>query len=52
VPDGGTTATAVRAALLATLAADIAALGPGHPVRVAIDGVDAAGKTTLIAQTH
>ena len=36
-----------RAALLDLLAGRIEALQPGHPVRVAIDGPDAAGKTTL-----
>jgi uridine kinase len=36
-----------RSALLAELAARIAAVRRPHPVRVAIDGVDAAGKTTL-----
>jgi uridine kinase len=36
-----------RQALLAPLAARIAALRPAHPARVAIDGIDAAGKTTL-----
>jgi uridine kinase len=36
-----------RAALLAYLAARILALIRPHPVRVALDGVDAAGKTTL-----
>jgi uridine kinase len=36
-----------RSALLAELAARIAAVRRPHPVRVALDGVDAAGKTTL-----
>jgi uridine kinase len=36
-----------RATLIAGLAATIAALERPHPVRVAVDGVDAAGKTTL-----
>jgi uridine kinase len=36
-----------RLALLARLADLVAALRRPHPVRVAIDGVDAAGKTTL-----
>lgn len=36
-----------RPELLETLAARIIRLERGHPVRVAIDGVDAAGKTTL-----
>ena len=36
-----------RLALLAQLADQIASLTRPHPVRVAIDGVDAAGKTTL-----
>ncbi len=36
-----------RTALLAELAGRICALRPPHPLRVAIDGVDAAGKTTL-----
>jgi uridine kinase len=36
-----------RTELLQTLAAHIAALDPGHPLRVAVDGVDAAGKTNF-----
>jgi uridine kinase len=36
-----------RSELLAELAARIAASRPPHPLRVGIDGVDAAGKTTL-----
>lgn len=36
-----------RAAVLDGLAADISGVKPGHPTRVAIDGVDGAGKTTL-----
>ena len=36
-----------RGALLTELASDIDRLHLGHPVRVAIDGVDAAGKTVL-----
>lgn len=36
-----------RAATIARLAAAIAALRPGHPTRVAIDGVDGVGKTSL-----
>lgn len=36
-----------RPGLLAYLASRIDGLSPGHPVRVAIDGVDAAGKTVL-----
>ena len=36
-----------RAALLAELARVIVAAATAHPLRVAIDGVDAAGKTTL-----
>lgn len=36
-----------RAALLAELSRRIAAIARPHPVRVAIDGVDGAGKTTL-----
>jgi uridine kinase len=36
-----------RAALLARLADRIATRQQAHPVRVAVDGVDAAGKTTL-----
>lgn len=36
-----------HAALLVRLAATIAELHPGRIVRVAIDGVDGAGKTTL-----
>ncbi len=36
-----------RDALLAELASRIAGVRRAHPVRVAIDGVDAAGKTTL-----
>ena len=36
-----------REALLARLADRIAAIEVRHPVRVAIDGIDAAGKTTF-----
>lgn len=36
-----------REALLARLAVHIEALTLAHPVRVAVDGIDAAGKTTL-----
>ena len=36
-----------RQAVLNQLAAGIAALRPPHPLRVAIDGIDAAGKTTM-----
>jgi uridine kinase len=36
-----------RREILASLASTIAALQRSHPVRVAIDGVDASGKTTL-----
>ena len=36
-----------RQALLERLAKRLVARTPGHPLRVAIDGVDAAGKTTL-----
>lgn len=36
-----------RDALLAMLADRISCVAPAHPTRVAIDGVDAAGKTTL-----
>ena len=36
-----------RETLLKRLAARIDALSPAHPVRVAVDGIDAAGKTTL-----
>jgi uridine kinase len=36
-----------RQDLLDDLAARITAVQPPHPVRVAVDGVDAAGKTTL-----
>lgn len=36
-----------RQSLITNLAAHIAALDLPHPVRVAVDGVDAAGKTTL-----
>jgi uridine kinase len=39
--------TRARHTLLADIATRIAAVRPGHPVRVAVDGVDAAGKTTL-----
>lgn len=38
---------AERRAILDQLAARIAALRPPHPLRVALDGIDAAGKTTL-----
>ena len=38
---------AARQELLEDLASRIAKLRSEHPVRVAIDGVDAAGKTTL-----
>jgi uridine kinase len=44
-PDAGTAVT--RTAAVEQLAAAIVALRPGHPARVAIDGVDGAGKTTL-----
>jgi hypothetical protein len=37
-----------RAAAVEQLAASIAALRLGHPARVAIDGVDGAGKTTTV----
>lgn len=37
----------VRSRVLEILAERIAKLRPGHPLRVAIDGVDASGKTTL-----
>ena len=40
-------ATTARAALLDHLAEMVAALRRPHPVRVAVDGPDAAGKTTL-----
>jgi uridine kinase len=36
-----------RLELIASLASRIGSLTPGHPTRVAIDGVDASGKTTL-----
>lgn len=36
-----------RSKAIAALADRIAGLWPGHPVRVAIDGIDAAGKTSL-----
>jgi uridine kinase len=36
-----------RAELIQSLAAGLASLEPPHPLRVAIDGVDAAGKTTI-----
>ncbi len=36
-----------RAAVLGQLADLIVSLEKSHPVRIAIDGVDAAGKTTL-----
>jgi uridine kinase len=39
-----------RAAALTAIADAIAAVRRSHPVRVAIDGVDAAGKTTLAAE--
>jgi uridine kinase len=39
--------TSARAAVLDELAAALAAIERGHPVRVGIDGIDAAGKTTL-----
>ena len=39
--------TRARAGVLDELAASIAAIQLGHPVRVGIDGIDAAGKTTL-----
>jgi uridine kinase len=42
--------TMERAALLNSLAAQILAVQRPHPVRVAIDGVDAAGKTTLAGE--
>jgi uridine kinase len=44
-PDRGAALT--RTAAVEQLAAVIAALRPLHPARVAIDGVDGAGKTTL-----
>lgn len=37
----------LRQDLISELASRIAGRRPGHPLRVAIDGVDAAGKTTL-----
>src|SRR5262245_44831250 len=40
----------IRAALLARLADLVAAVRVPHTVRVAIDGVDAAGKTTLAGE--
>ena len=42
-----TTAPLARSALLAELAARILRISVSHPVRVAIDGVDGSGKTTL-----
>jgi uridine kinase len=36
-----------RSDLLVELASRIAELQPSHPIRVAIDGIDAAGKTTM-----
>jgi uridine kinase len=39
--------TPERDAVLAAVVARIESLDPGHPVRVAIDGPDAAGKSTL-----
>ena len=36
-----------RASVVAELAAEIARLHAGHPVRVGIDGVDGVGKTCL-----
>ncbi|HWP08950.1 MAG TPA: hypothetical protein VNN72_24570 [Polyangiaceae bacterium] len=36
-----------RVSVLKTIADRIASLQPGHPVRVGIDGADAAGKTTF-----
>ena len=43
-------AASTRARVVEQLAASIAGLRPGHPARVAIDGVDGAGKTTLPGQ--
>jgi uridine kinase len=42
--------TAARAALLAAVAARIDALPAGRPVRVAVDGVTAAGKSTFAGE--
>ena len=48
VEPGNTGALRVtREELLIELADRLAAVRPGHPLRVAIDGIDAAGKTTL-----
>jgi len=44
---GDVTTPGIRAALLARLAAEIDAVDPGRSARVAIDGVDGAGKTVL-----
>jgi hypothetical protein len=45
--DIGLTSNNKRRALIAVIAARIAALSPGTFLRIAIDGVDGAGKTTF-----
>jgi uridine kinase len=47
---GDVTTQGIRAALLARLAAEIDAVAPGRYARVAIDGVDGAGKTVLAGE--
>jgi uridine kinase len=42
--------TDTRSAVISQLAAAVCALHPGHPTRVAVDGITAAGKSTLVAE--
>jgi uridine kinase len=42
--------TETREAAVRRLAEGVSAVTPGHPTRVAVDGITAAGKTTLVAE--
>ncbi|GAB3238347.1 gamma-glutamylcyclotransferase [Kineosporia babensis] len=42
--------TSSRARVVGRIADHLAALDPGHPLRVGVDGITAAGKTTLAAE--
>ncbi len=39
-----------RSRVIGRIADHLAALDPGHPLRVGVDGITAAGKTTLAAE--
>jgi uridine kinase len=46
-PQGATNRATSRAKVIGRIADHLAARDPGHPLRVAVDGISAAGKTTL-----